>query len=152
MFSGTDMFGAISDEVNKIKNPSNEVDSENSELALEQEYEKLQNIKVDIEDLDTNMSGDELSDDDFNKLKDQVVAGNSLIEAYRNILPANILNKVKQTINAYTDELIDAIVSSDTADEYHASLELIIKNLSIIDEGKEYTLEDLKNKFDRKYN
>lgn len=152
MFSGTDMFGAISDEVNKIKNPDSEVDSENSELALEQEYEKLQNIKVDIENLDTNMSGDELSDDDFNKLKDQVVAGNSLIEAYRNILPANILNKVKQTINAYTDELIDAIVSSDNADEYRASLELIIKNLSIINEGKEYTLEELKNKFDRKYN
>lgn len=145
------VFTAIKDEVNRINNPD-AVSDEDNELALEQEYEKLEGIKTDIEDLDTNMSGDELSNEDFNKLRDLIVAGNTVVESYRNILPANVLNKCKNTINAYADELIEAIISSDNADEYRAGLELIIKNLSVINNGTEYTLLELKNKLDSLYN
>ena len=152
MFSGTDMFGAIKDEVSKINNPDIEIDDDNAELALEQEYEKLQNIKINIEDLDTNMSNDEMDDESFNKLRDLIVNGNNIVDAYRNVLPVNILNKTKKTINAYSDELIEAIVSADDANEYRAGLDLIIKNLSVIDNGKEYTIQELKDKFDSKYN
>lgn len=145
------MFEAIKDEINKINNPDILSNEEDNELALEQEYEKLQSVKTDLEDLDTNMENDEMSDDDFNKLRDLVVSGNTLIEAYRNVLPANVLSKTKNTINAYEEELIDGIVSSDDANEYRANLELIIKNLSVINDGKEYTLLELKDLFDRKY-
>lgn len=146
------VFTSIKDEVNKINNPDINSDEDSNELALEQEYEKLENVKTNIEDLDTNMSGDELSNEDFNKLRDLVVAGNNIVESYRNILPASVLNKCKNTINSYSDELIEAVVSSDDADEYRASLELIIKNLSVINNGKEYTILELKNKLDNLYN
>jgi len=145
------MFEAIKDEINKINNPDILSNEEDNELALEQEYEKLQSVKTDLEDLDTNMENDEMSDDDFNKLRDLVVSGNTLVEAYRNVLPANVLSKTKNTINAYEEELIDGIVSSDDANEYRANLDLIIKNLSVINDGKEYTLLELKDLFDRKY-
>lgn len=141
------MFSAIQNEVNNL----NEVKEEDNELALEEEYGKLQDIKINIEDLDTNLSGDEMDDETFNKLRDLVVNGNNIVDAYRNVLPANILNKCKKTINAYTDELIEAIVSADDANEYRAGLDLIIKNLSVIDNGKEYTILELKDKFDKKY-
>ena len=40
------VFTSIKDEVNKINNPDINSDEENNELALEQEYEKLENVKL----------------------------------------------------------------------------------------------------------
>lgn len=147
------MFGAIQNEVDKINNPDlNIEDTDNTELALEQEYEKLQDIKINLEDLDTDSSGDEMSDTDFNKLRDLVANGNNLVEAYRNVLPANVLSKTKNTIKAYEEELIDNIMSSDDANEYRAGLEYIINQLSTIYNGEEISFKKLKEMFDNRYN
>lgn len=150
------MFEAIKNEVNKIGNSvlynDNDEEDNNSELALEQEYELLQNVMINLEDLDTDSTGDEMSDEDFNKLRDLVVEGNTLVEAYRNVLPVNVLSKTKDTINAYNDELIEAIISSDDANEYRAGLKYIIDNLSTIYNGEELSLKKLKEYFDNKYN
>ena len=145
------MFGAIQDEVNKIDNPE-DVEETETELELEEAYNKLYETKVNLEDLDTNQDNDELTNDDFNKLKDLVVGGNDIVEAYRNILPTNIMNKERATLRDYADDLLDAIVNSEDADEYRASLEYIINNLSTIYNGKEYNLTELKQRFDSKYN
>lgn len=147
------MFSAIQDEVNKIDNPDS-IDEEEieSEAELEDAYEQLYRIKVNIEDLDTNQENDEFSNDDFNKLKDLIVGGNDIIEAYRNVLPISVLNKAKTTIKDYADELIKAIINSDDADEYRDELILLVNNLSTIYNGKEYNLAELKQRFDNKYN
>ena len=147
------MFSAIQDEVNKIDNPDS-IDGEEieSEAELEDAYEQLYRIKVNIEDLDTNQENDEFSNDDFNKLKDLIVGGNDIIEAYRNVLPISVLNKAKTTIKDYTDELTKAIINSDDADEYRDELILLVNNLSTIYNGKEYNLAELKQRFDNKYN
>ena len=71
------MFGAIQDEVDKLTKFPNE-EEKDTELELEEEYEKLRQIMVNLEDLDTNQENDELSNDDFNKLKDLVMSGNRL--------------------------------------------------------------------------
>ena len=60
------MFSAIQNEVDKINNPRDE-DIEDNELGLEQEYARLERIKTDLENLDTNSENDYLTDDDFNK-------------------------------------------------------------------------------------
>lgn len=146
------MFSAIQDEVNKIDNPDFDGSEATTELELEEAYDKLYETKVNLEDLDTNQENDELSNDDFNKLKDLVVSGHTLAEAYRNVLPAMVMEKTKNTIKDYEDELIDAIVSSDDADEYRASLDFIINNISTIYNDKEYNLTELKQRFDSKYN
>ena len=145
------MFGAIQDEVNKIDNPE-DVEETETELELEEAYNKLYETKVNLEDLDTNQDNDELTNDDFNKLKDLVVGGNDIVDAYRNILPTNIMSKERATLRDYADDLLDAIVNSEDADEYRASLEYIINNLSTIYNGKEYNLTELKQRFDSKYN
>jgi len=145
------MFGAIQDEVDKLTKFPNE-EEKDTELELEEEYEKLRQTMVNLEDLDTNQENDELSNDDFNKLKDLVVSGNTLSEAYRNVLPVAVMNKERDTIRQYEDDLIDAIMSSEDADEYRDNLELIIANLVTIYNGKEYNLTELKQRFDNKYN
>lgn len=143
------MFGAIQNEINNIdKEEEKEVETE---VELEEAYEQLYRTKVNIEDLDTNQENDELSNDDFNKLKDLVVSGNTLAEAYRNVLPVSIMSKEGNTIRDYNDELLEAIVNSEDADEYRAGLEYIIANLSTIYNGKEYNLTELKQRFDNKY-
>lgn len=144
------MFGAIQDEVDKLTKFPNE-EEKDTELELEEEYEKLRQTMVNLEDLDTNQENDELSNDDFNKLKDLVVSGNTLSEAYRNVLPVAVMNKERDTIRQYEDDLIDAIMSSEDADEYRDNLELIIANLVTIYNGKEYNLTELKQRFDNKY-
>ena len=143
------MFSAIQDEVRKM---DQEDTNENIDEVLEDTYNKLYDIKVNLEDLDTNQNMEEFSNDDFNKLKDLVVSGKDLTEAYRNVLPANVMNKSKNTIRDYEEELIDSIVSSEDVDDYRANLEYIINNLSTIYEGKEYNLTELKQSLDNKYN
>ena len=146
------MFSAIQDEVNKIDNPDFDGSEAETELELEEAYNQLYETKVNLEDLDTNQENDELSNDDFNKLRDLMVSGNSITEAYRNVLPAIVMNKAKKTIRDYEDELTEAIVKSEDADEYRANLDFIISNISTIYNGKEYNLTELKQRFDNKYN
>ena len=144
------MFGAIQEEVDKLN--KFDFDDENTELELEEAYSELQSIKAGLEDLDTNQDNNEFSNDDFNKLKDLVVSGNTITEAYRNVLPATLMGRERNVFRDYEDDLIKAIVSSDDADEYRANLEFIINNLSTIYNGKEYNLTELKQRFDNKYN
>lgn len=145
------MFSAIQDEVNKINN--DEITSEvDNEIELEEEYAKLDDVKTILEDLDTNQDNDSLSDDDFDKLKDLIVSGNNVVEAYRNILPPELLKRAKPVLNSYDEDLIYNIVHSDDADEYRAGLEYMIKQLSTIYNGKEISFKELKDKFDNKYN
>ena len=139
------MFGAINKEVNNTYNNEKEIDNN----SLEDIYNELYNTKVDLEDLDTNMEHDILSNDDFLKLKALVKQGNSLTEAYMNIVPNDILQKCKDTIKDYNDELLDAIVNSKDINEYNANIQYIISNLSTIYNNKEYSLEDIKNLLDR---
>lgn len=139
------MFGAINKEVNNTYNNEKEIDNN----SLEDIYNELYNTKVDLEDLDTNMEHDILSNDDFLKLKELVKQGNSLTEAYMNIVPNDILQKCKDTIKDYNDELLDAIVNSKDINEYNANIQYIISNLSTIYNNKEYSLEDIKNLLDR---
>jgi len=145
------MFSAIQNEVNKINNPHEE-DTEDKTIGLEQEYARLERVKTDLENLDTNSENDYLSDDDFNKLKELVVSGSDLVEAYRNILPTDLIQYTKKTIKDYEEDLISIIVDSDTAQEYRDSLQFIIDGLSTIYDDKEYTFKKLKEIFDNKYN
>lgn len=140
------MYGAITDEVNKLYNE----DKENQDLnSLEDIYNDLYYTKTALENLDTNQQHDELTDEDFLKLKELVVQGNSLTEAYMNILPNDILRDCKDVIKDYNDELLDAIVNSKTVRDYNANIQLIIDNLSTIYDNKEYSLDELKNLIDR---
>lgn len=140
------MFGAITDEVNKLYNEEKERQDINS---LEDVYNTLYYTKTALENLDTNMNHDELNDEDFSKLKELVVQGNSLTEAYMNILPNDVLKDCKDVIKDYNDELLDAIVTSKTLRDYNANIQLIIDNLSTIYDNKEYSLEELKDLIDR---
>ena len=146
------MFNAIHNEIDKINNPDSEISGENKDIELEQEYAKLQEIKIDLENLDTNTMNDYLTDDDFDKLKDLVASGNSLTEAYRNILPVDLVPYTKDTIQKYENELIRNIMDSDNAEEYREGLNFIIDGLSTIYEGKEISFKELKDMFDTKYN
>ena len=146
------MFSAIQDEVNRINTYGKDISDEERIVELEEEYARLQEIKTDLENLDTNAMNDYLTDDDFNKLKELVISGNDLIEAYRNILPADLLQYTKDTIKKYEEDLLSIIVDSDTAEEYRDSLQFIIDGLSIIYEGKEISFKKLKDMFDNKYN
>ena len=139
------MFGAINKEVNNTYNNEKEIDNN----LLEDIYNELYNTKVNLENLDTNMEHDILSNEDFLKLKELVKQGNSLTEAYMNIVPNDILQKCKDTIKDYNDELLDAIVNSKDINEYNANIQYIISNLSTIYNNKEYSLEDIKNLLDR---
>ena len=143
------MYSAIQDEVNKINDTE---DMTTSNTTLEDEYIKLYDAKTAIENLDTNLLGNEMDDESFNKLRDLIINGNNIVDAYRNVLPVPILNRSKKILTAYADELIDAIVSADNAYEYRAGLDLIIKNLSVIIDGKEYTILELKDKLENEYN
>lgn len=143
------MYGAISDEVNKLYDE----EKENQDISsIEDLYNELYYTKTALENLDTNMQHDELSDDDFKKLKELVVQGNSLTEAYMNILPSDILKDCKDVIKNYNDELLDAIVNSKNVRDYNANIQLLIDNLSTIYDNKEYSLEELKNMLDRENN
>lgn len=143
------MYGAISDEVNKLYDE----EKENQDISsIEDLYNELYYTKTALENLDTNMQHDELSDDDFKKLKELVVQGNSLTEAYMNILPNDILKDCKDVIKNYNDELLDAIVNSKNVRDYNANIQLLIDNLSTIYDNKEYSLEELKNMLDRENN
>ena len=143
------MYGAISDEVNKLYDE----EKENQDISsIEDLYNELYYTKTALENLDTNMQHDELSDDDFKKLKELVVQGNSLTEAYMNILPNDILKDCKDVIKNYNDELLDAIVNSKNVRDYNANIQLLIDNLSTIYDNKEYSLEELKNILDRENN
>ena len=143
------MYGAISDEVNKLYDE----EKENQDISsIEDLYNELYYTKTALENLDTNMQHDELSDDDFKKLKELVIQGNSLTEAYMNILPNDILKDCKDVIKNYNDELLDAIVNSKNVRDYNANIQLLIDNLSTIYDNKEYSLEELKNMLDRENN
>ena len=143
------MYGAISDEVNKLYDE----EKENQDISsIEDLYNELYYTKTALENLDTNMQHDELSDDDFKKLKELVVQGNSLTEAYMNILPNDILKDCKDVIKNYNDELLDAIVNSKNVRDYNTNIQLLIDNLSTIYDNKEYSLEELKNILDRENN
>lgn len=143
------MYGAISDEVNKLYDE----EKENQDISsIEDLYNELYYTKTALENLDTNMQHDELSDDDFKKLKELVVQGNSLTEAYMNILPNDILKDCKDVIKNYNDELLDAIVNSKNVRDYNTNIQLLIDNLSTIYDNKEYSLEELKNMLDRENN
>lgn len=144
------MYSAIQDEVNKINDPIE--DTDNPTLELEEIYSALQQVQIDLEDLDTTMDYDNMTDDSFDKLKDLVLNGNDLVDAYRNVLPVKVLQDTKDTITAYKDELIGNILDSDNANEYRAGLDFIIANLSTIYKGEELSLKELKEKFDNKYN
>lgn len=146
----TDMFSAIQEEMDNIN--KEEISDEEETLALEEIYSKLEDTKVVLEDLDTNQTGDELSDDDFTKLKDLISSGNEVVEAYRNILPPDLLQRSKTVIQNYGDDLIYNILHSENADEYRAGLDYLIKQLSTIYNGKEISLKELKDMFDTKYN
>lgn len=140
------MYGAISDEVNKLYDEEKENQDINS---IEDLYNELYYTKTALENLDTNMNHTELTDEDFKKLKELVIQGNSLTEAYMNILPNDILKDCKDVIKDYNDELLDAIVNSKNVRDYNANIQLIIDNLSTIYDNKEYSLEELKNLIDR---
>ena len=139
------MYGAITDEVNKLYNEDKEVNNE----ALEDVFDNLYYTKTSLENLDTNMEHDSLNEEDFQKLKELVANGNSLTEAYMNIVPNDVLQSCKDTIKDYNDELLDAIVTSKNVNEYNANIQLIIDNLSTIYNNKEYSLEELKKLLDR---
>ena len=139
------MYGAITDEVNKLYNEDKEVNNE----ALEDVFDNLYYTKTSLENLDTNMEHDSLNEEDFQKLKELVANGNSLTEAYMNIVPNDVLQSCKDTIKDYNDELLDAIVTSKNVNEYNANIQLIIDNLSTIYNNKEYSLEELKELLDR---
>lgn len=146
------MFSAIQNEVNKLKDNSSVLEPNNSS-ELEDAFVKLQEVKIDLENLDTNEHGnDSITNEEFDKLKELVLTGNSLLEAYRNILPASLLEHVKDTISYYEEELTANIVHSDSADDYRAGLTYIINNLSTIYNGEEISFKELKNIFDNKYN
>ena len=140
------MYGAITDEVNKLYDEEKE-NTNNS--SLEDIYNNLYYTKSALENLDTNNDRDELNDEDFQKLKELVLQGNSLTEAYMNILHSDILQDSKDVIKDYNDELLDAIVNSKNINEYNSNVQLIINNLSTIYDNKEYTLEELKRLLDK---
>jgi len=139
------MYGAITDEVNKLYDEEKETQDMTS---IEDLYNELYYTKTALENLDTNRNHTELTDDDFKKLKELVIQGNSLTEAYMNILPNDVLKDCKDVIKNYNDELLDAIVNSKNVRDYNANIQLLIDNLSTIYENKEYSLEELKNILD----
>lgn len=140
------MYGAITDEVNKLYDEEKETQDMTS---IEDLYNELYYTKTALENLDTNRNHTELTDEDFKKLKELVMQGNSLTEAYMNILPNDILKDCKDVIKNYNDELLDAIVNSKSIRDYNANIQLLIDNLSTIYDNKEYSLEELKELIDR---